>query len=368
MSPGRRMSKPANANPKVDDRNPRAKHSAIADREAAKAKAEELAAAFRKEEPPRTADCTLATLFDMYDREVTPSKALTTQRHDRRAAKLFLRAFGSNRLIKTLSRRDWDAFIRERRSGSLRPPGVKVAQPVGDRIIEQDLRWMLAVLNWATRAGDKYGRPTLERNPLAGLSLPREANPHRPTLSDDEYVSMVEALPRVHTLLTPLLVLVHETGHRVGSVRQMRWADVDLTAKVVRWPAESDKIGFEHVTPLSAAAVDALDRLRRTRAAIGDGWVFPAPKKPDRPCSRHVVKDWWERCEGEAKTVRVAGRGFHSLRRKFATELKAVPLPDLCALGGWKEPMTVVKCYQRPDEQTMRAALEQRRVVRVATA
>ena len=52
---------------------------------------------------------------------------------------------------------------------------------------------------------------------------------------------------------------------------------------------------------------------------------------------------------------------WHSLRRKFATELKHTPLKDLCYLGGWKEPQTVLKRSQRPDESTMREALEGRK-------
>jgi hypothetical protein len=59
--------------------------------------------------------------------------------------------------------------------------------------------------------------------------------------------------------------------------------------------------------------------------------------------------------------VRVKGLGWHSLRRKFATELKHTPLKDLCYLGGWKEPQTVLKCYQRADEGTMREALASRK-------
>ena len=39
----------------------------------------------------------------------------------------------------------------------------------------------------------------------------------------------------------------------------------------------------------------------------------------------------------------------------------ATPLKDLCYLGGWKEPQTVLKCYQRADETTMRQALESRK-------
>jgi hypothetical protein len=42
-----------------------------------------------------------------------------------------------------------------------------------------------------------------------------------------------------------------------------------------------------------------------------------------------------------------------------------VPLPDLCALGGWKDTQTILKCYQKPDAATMQAALAAR-VVRSA--
>jgi len=54
------------------------------------------------------------------------------------------------------------------------------------------------------------------------------------------------------------------------------------------------------------------------------------------------------------------GRGWHSLRRKFATELKPVPLVGLAALGGWKSPQTILKCYQKPDEVTLRRAITNR--------
>jgi hypothetical protein len=54
------------------------------------------------------------------------------------------------------------------------------------------------------------------------------------------------------------------------------------------------------------------------------------------------------------------GMGWHSLRRKFATELKDTPLKDLCQLGGWKSPLTVLTWYQQPDQDTMRRSLEAR--------
>jgi integrase len=52
--------------------------------------------------------------------------------------------------------------------------------------------------------------------------------------------------------------------------------------------------------------------------------------------------------------------GFHCFRRKFASELKDVPLKDLMALGGWKDPKTVIQCYQQADLGRMRQALAQR--------
>jgi hypothetical protein len=71
--------------------------------------------------------------------------------------------------------------------------------------------------------------------------------------------------------------------------------------------------------------------------------------------------DCWELCEGRAGLEPVPWRGFHSLRRKFATEMKHAPLKDLCYLGGWKSAATVVNVYQQPDADTMRSALDSRR-------
>jgi hypothetical protein len=46
--------------------------------------------------------------------------------------------------------------------------------------------------------------------------------------------------------------------------------------------------------------------------------------------------------------------------------LKHIPLKDLCALGGWKSPQTVLTSYMHADEDTVRQALQQRRTVRVS--
>jgi hypothetical protein len=37
-----------------------------------------------------------------------------------------------------------------------------------------------------------------------------------------------------------------------------------------------------------------------------------------------------------------------------------VPLADLAYLGGWQSAQTILKCYQQPDDTTLRSALTKR--------
>jgi len=287
---------------------------------------------------------------------VTPGKALTTQAHDKAATRLFLRYLGSDRVVKTLSLRAWDGFIRERSSGRL------TGRVVGPRTVARDLKWLLAVMNWAVMAGDGRGRFFLERNPLKGLSTPKETGPNRPVLSAERYTKMLTVGDSVDWRFKTALILGRETGHRIGAIRQLRWSDVDLDRAVVRWRKVSDKIGMEHETPLTDAAVDALDEARRQSLGIGDAWVFPAPLDATKPCRTDLMTKWWKRAEALAALDAIPWLGWHSLRRRFATDLKHLPLRDLCDLGGWKDPETVVKVYQSSDPVGLRKALETRDV------
>jgi integrase len=326
----------------------------------AKAKAEEVARALRVGPTPVSRDVTLSELFDIYEREVTPRKSDMTQRHDRRAIALFQVAWGAGRPVRSLNRRDWDGFIRERRAGRLRPKGVTKAKAVRNRIIEQDLKFLLAVLNWATRAGDGTGGLLLERNPLAGLPIPKEENPNRPMLSREEYGKLLANAADVAPLFECLLAIAHDTGHRSRSIRHLRWSDIDFDARTIRWRAETDKIGYEHLTPASEATIAALEKARRLSAQLGDGWVFPSPTDPTQPVRRELIDHWWTRAEALAEVTHVRGRGMHSLRRKFATELRHLPMKDLQQLGGWKDHNTILKAYQHPDMEAMREGLNRR--------
>lgn len=337
------------------------------DRKLAKQQADEAASRLGKPNALPLAELTLGALFDNYLREVTPRKGIGKQKHDRCAAALFLGCFGKSRKVRTLSARDVDHYIDERSNGRLRPAGSFVRGPVRSRVVEYDLRFLNAALNWATVAGDGNGGVLLERNPLKGIRLPKEESPRRPIVRHEEYEALLAVAPRVSWQFELALILANETGHRISALAQLRWSDIDLARQRILWRGEHDKIGFEHETVLTQEAISALETARSRQLRIGDAWVLPSPTDAERRCSRHLLRDWWQRAEKLAELPAVRGRGYHSLRRKFATELKQVPLKDLCHLGGWKDAQTILQCYQQADEDTMRAALGQRRRLSAAT-
>ena len=328
----------------------------------AKRQADEFAAGFvppevngsRNAEPE---PLTLGALFEIYGEEVTPTKGGHTRKHDRTTMEMFLRFFGRGRDPATLSQRDWDRFIRARREGRVGPSG----RPVSDRTVEYDLKLLIAIFNWAAKSRDERGRLLLDRNPLRGLTTPKEKNPTRVVLDEDEYQALLKVSRKVDWRFHVALVLAHETGHRIGAIRKLRWTDIDLDAGMIRWRAEYEKTGYEHATPVTAEALAALAEAREMKVGGGDAPVLPAPGNPSACLGSSRARSWWAKAQRLAGLEPKRGRGWHSLRRKFATDLMDQPLKVLCELGGWKTAKTVLRCYQRADEGQLRKALDARR-------
>ncbi len=328
----------------------------------AKGQADEFAAGFASRDLNGKAEAepeplTLERLFEIYGEEVTPTKVARTRARDRVAMAMFLKFFGRDRRPETLSQRDWDRFIRERRAGTVGPSG----KPVGNRMIEWDLTFLMAVLNWAARSRDEQGRLLLDRNPLKGLRKPVEKNPTRVVLTEEEYQALLQVSRQVDWRFHVALVLAHETGHRIGAIRNLRWSDVNIEGRTIRWRAEHEKTGYEHRTPLTDEAIAALEEAGRMGAGTGNAPVLPSSRDAMRCIHRVSAYQWWRKAQTLAGLEPKARRGWHSLRRKFASDLMDLPLKVLCELGGWKAAKTVLRCYQQPDEAQLRHAILSRR-------
>lgn len=186
---------------------------------------------------------------------------------------------------------------------------------------------------------------------------------------------MLDAAEQMDWRFKLALILTHETGQRNHSICHLRWSDIDFDNRLVYWAPEHDKIRNEWVTPLTEAALEALGEARRNHPAIGSAWIFPSPRNPEQPCSRHLMRQWWNQAQEQAgipfhdEKGSPTRYGWHSLRRKMATDLLDVDvaLRTIADLGGWKEPMTIVKCYQKSNADQQRRALEARRKLRVSS-
>lgn len=88
---------------------------------------------------------------------------------------------------------------------------------------------------------------------------------------------MLKVTRQISPLFELALELAHETGHGIGSVRLLRWSDIDLDKKTARRRGENDKIGLEHVIAPTAKALKTLKRAWKERPMIGEAWLFPAP-------------------------------------------------------------------------------------------
>jgi hypothetical protein len=220
-----------------------------------------------------------------------------------------------------------------------------------------------------------------------------------PGMEPSHYIGLRRVAPTVHPDLDDLLVAGHETGRRGDSFMRWLWGDLDLAATVI-WRRELDKQAEPSITPLSSGAVamlaarcDGLARPPRLTDA-----VFPAtPSRIVRPTLRrqhptgavlaeHEGREavWRERVRAVRENTRgipidpafgrhlldrafrALGRrrpkefGFHSLRRKFVTDLQHEPPKVVATLGGWRDLETMAR-YLAVTEAARRKALAARR-------
>jgi integrase len=323
------------------------------DRERAEADGYTLLAKLKsREEALQEGRLTLSVLFDNY--VVSPAhraKKPKTQHNDEALLQCVLEFLGEDREIESISDSEIERFKQARMRGEWGPSGKRV----GARTVAKHLVALRTMLNWATRQRTARGEPLLRWNPLSGFRIPVEKNPRRPVETYDRYLLLMEVAGEVDWRLPLALALAEGTGQRIGSILQLRRSDVDLDrlpfGRVV-FRAENQKTGFEHWVPLSEECrSQVLTHLRKLPA--GEEWLFPAERKTGSAVHHWVLSKHLREAYQRAGLDTLQGGLWHPWRRKWATERKHMPLRDVAAAGGWKEPTTLLKCYQQPDEETI---------------
>jgi integrase len=324
----------------------------------------------------------LKKVFDLYLDRQTPTKSESQQDADRQRVALWTRVLGPTKDLSRLTKDEWMDFTRDRGGGAIdargKPVPVDQRTPVRPGTVAADLQFLRAVLRWACD-----DRGLMRSDPSAKFKLPKDINVRREIASDDRFqairavsdqilmeVGRGKTARKERSYLSELLTIVNGTARRISAVCQLRHEDLRLDKTTsrpfgaIRWPEETDKEGREWTTPINAEVRDALDRIRRERPGIA-GYLFPAPRNPEKPIHKDLASGWLEQAEKLANLPKQEGTLWHAYRRKWVTERKHLPDADVEKAGGWAKGSTAMKlCYEQADDSTVLEVVTQPRKLR----
>lgn len=137
---------------------------------------------------------------------------------------------------------------------------------------------------------------------------------------------------------------------RSGEVRGCCWSEIDLNRKLWTIPAERMKAGVVHVVPLSAAALDVLERAQMFRAPVSD-LVFPGQNP------KHMMSDMTLLKILRDKPLAATVHGFRSSFRDWVAEETNYPGEVAEAALAHTIQNKVEAAYRRTDYLEKRKAL-----------
>lgn len=247
--------------------------------------------------------------------------------------KRWVEFLGRNRTVESITRDDIKRYEIQRR------------KQVGQQRIYNEWSALRSVVNWAL--GERY----LVSNPLSGISVATEKNPRQVPVTLSEFRALRNgSRGKVPLMCRIFLCVVEGTGRRKMAVANLRWEDVDLTEEVITWSEKSDKMGRRWEDVPASRRVFRI--LRMWRRYSPGPWVFQSER--GQPFSKRAVDKWLGDMYSAAGMVKPERAGWHSFRRKFATELKDKPIKDVMEVGGWKSEAAYLR-YVQPEKDVQRA-------------
>ena len=136
-----------------------------------------------------------------------------------------------------------------------------------------------------------------------------------------------------------IMLLAFDTGLRSVDIRTLRFKDIDWNKGMLC--LTQSKTGTPLTLPLSGKVMNAIaDYVLTGRPECSYNEIFLTVKGPVRPMDkRHgAFTSLCDKYFNAANVPKISGRGFHSLRRSFATELSeaGVPIETISQLLGHK--------------------------------
>lgn len=362
-----------------------AKRKSLGHRDRAQAKREcRKVAAQLEADDELSLNPTLGYLVEAYKRSQLARMKQGTRRWLEPAFTCWLGFLGQGYPIRELGAEEWERFKDLRKSGAIDARGLTVEEirerrSVSAGTVNLCLDALNMLCNWAM-VTKVDGRRLIDRSPCWKLPYLVDVNVRRSIWTEDRLQAVLERAEshqmevewhgkrtHVRSHLADILVIMDQTGRRVGAVRKLRPCDIKLDQGQhgkIEWPAETDKAGKRWLTPIRPELRPRLERILRQRQAIGTEPLFPAPRNKAEPVGEDTVARWLHAVLEELGLPRLPHDRFHGIRRKWATERKHLPDVDVARAGGWRSVATMKRAYQQADDAGVLEAITERRVLR----
>jgi integrase len=216
-----------------------------------------------------------------------------------------------------------------------------------------------SVVLWALQKKTASGRTVLQVNPLSGMAKRLKIRPNKtpmqPVIAHATFTALRRGARRLPMYVRVFLIMAEGTGRRAGSIRNLEWPDVSFKTDRILWKGSTDKMGLQ----MARAVPPNVMRYLRVwkRHCPSDRFVFPAPTDPTSAVPKATVDKWARQAYTAAGLEKPDGTGWHSLRRKWASERDGYPIPVLMAAGGWASAEALMR-YLKTDDATLTTAIQ----------
>jgi integrase len=220
--------------------------------------------------------------------------------------------------------------------GKIKDDWLQTLEPA---TVNRRLMTLSAFFKWA--CGE---RSLLRRNPVKGVSKPREPRGRVRYLSEDERVRLFDTCRSLQDYFYPLVVTACYTGMRQAELLSLTWDNVDL---VEGWAhLEHTKNGERRRVPLRGPALEVLKEWRQ-RDRFSTGRVFGPT---------HFNSHRWGKV---LKSACIDDLRFHDCRHTAASYLamSGADLNSIATLLGHKT-LAVTRRYTHLSDQHLGSAIE----------